>query len=373
MNILVLFQSPWWNAAAYYSYNLVKALQQNSHKTIFVGDSDLPAVKKIPELGIKVYHLNLFVNSPFKFLSNIRRIKKIISDENIELLIPISAPGHIIAGIMNKFYKLNNPIVKVCLDNMPPASNILNRYLHNKLTDYFIFPGNATKKRYDKIFNIAKYKILHAPLDLKEFTNFYSNSNVKKELNIPVNKTIVSFIGRFSPEKGIYFLLDIIKYAIEKTDNIFFILSGSEEPIRHTEISGILTGKGLENSVKIVDKAEDVRNLISITDIGLLSSRSSEFICRIAMEFMAFGKPVVAPDLNVIPEVVENDVTGFIYNLNDSKMAAEVTIRIAKNGELCKNMGLNGFERIKNVYDITVFQKELEKIFSAINISNKTR
>ena len=160
--------------------------------------------------------------------------------------------------------------------------------MHNQLTNYLVFPGHATLIRYNNIFRIKKYKILHAPLEVNEFLDFSFNSDLNKSLNIPENKIVVSFIGRFSPEKGIYFLIDIIKQVLEKSDKVFFLLSGSEVQIKHGDVWNLVIGNNLHNNVKIIDKVDDVRKIISITDIGILSSRYSEFICRIAMEFMAF-------------------------------------------------------------------------------------
>ena len=362
MNILVLYQSPWKNAASYYSYNLVKALKLNEHKVHFAGNMNLAGTQDINELDVKLHDINLFVHSPFKFLSNLNRIKKIIRNENIELLLPVSAPGHIISGFFKYMYKGDIPVIKFCLDNVRPTNNIFNKYLHNNLTNYLVFPGNSTLIRYDNIFKIKKYKILHAPLEFNNFLDFSFNSDLKRSLNIPENKIVVSFIGRFSPEKGIYFLIDIIKRVVEKSDKVFFLLSGSEEQIKHKDIWNLVIENNLQKNVKIIDRVDDVRKIMSITDIGILSSRYSEFICRIAMEFMAFKKPVVAPDLNVIPEVIENEKSGYIYDLNNSRMASDFILHLANNDIHRKLMGEMGSNRIKSLYSLEYFRKELDNV-----------
>ena len=172
---------------------------------------------------------------------------------------------------------------------------------------------------------------------------------------------MVSFIGRFSPEKGIYFLIDIIKRVVEKSDKVFFLLSGSEEQIKHKDIWNLVIENNLQKNVKIIDRVDDVRKIMSITDIGILSSRYSEFICRIAMEFMAFKKPVVAPDLNVIPEVIENEKSG-IYDLNNSRMASDFILHLANNDIHRKLMGEMGSNRIKSLYSLEYFRKELDNV-----------
>jgi len=366
VNVLVLYQSPWWNAAAYYSYNLVKAVAENNHKVIFVGSKDSPAAKKISELEVQINNLNLFVSSPLRFIINIRTIKKLIIDEKIDLIIPISAPGHIIAGIIKIIYNEKIPLVKICLDNVPPTNNVFNRYLHNKLTEYFIFPGLATKARYDEIFNIEIFKVLHAPLDLEKFIDYEQEQNFKEKFRIPNNKIIISFIGRFSPEKGIFFLLEIIIKALKKSDSLYFILSGAEAQIKYAEVKDQLEKHNIHNDVKLLPELKDVKELISITDIGILSSRYSEYICRIAMEFMAFNKPLVAPNLNVIPEVVEHNKNGFIYDLKDVDKAAEFIVKFASNTNLIKEMGENGFKKLNEQYTLKVFSGEIEKILKEV-------
>jgi len=366
VNILVLYQSPWWNAAAYYSYNLIKSLINNEHRVVFAGKADSPLALKLNEFGIELHDIDLFVNSPFRFIKNITTVKKIIKVEKIDHLVPVSAPGHIILGILKKFYKVKLPVIKVCLDNIPPRNNVFNRYLHNKLTDFFIFPGRSTKDRYKTAFVINKFQILHPPLEFKEFINYLPEENTKRTIGIPEDKILVSFIGRFSPEKGIFFLLDIIKATLKKSDKIFFLLSGSEEQIKHDEVKQKIKEHELENNVKIIDKADDVRKLINIADLGILTSRYSEFICRIAMEFMAFKKPVVAPNLNVIPEVVEHRKSGFIYELEDADMAAEFVVKLANNTKLINEMGENGFKRISEHYSMEVFSEEVEKILEQV-------
>jgi len=367
VNILVLYQSPWWNAAAYYTYYLVKALTENNHKVIFAGSKDSPTAKKVSDLEVHIYNIDLFVSSPFRFISNIKKTKKLINDERIDLIISISAPGHLIAGIIKKIYNEEIPLVKVCLDNLSPTNIIFNKYLHNKLTDYFIFPGLATKAIYDKIFRIEKFKVQHAPLELEEFIDYEQKENYKHKLGIPDNKVIISFIGRFSPEKGIFFLLEIITKVLKLSKDIFFILSGSEEQIKYEDVNNQLKKYNIHNDVKLLPKMNDVRDLISITDIGILTSRYSEYICRIALEFMAFKKPIVAPNLNVIPEIVVHGKSGLIYELKDVDMAAEFIDKLASNTMQTKEMGENGFKRIEENYSMKIFATEIERIIKKVS------
>lgn len=365
MKILVLYQSPWWNAAAYYAYNLTLSLTRLGHKVIFVSKNGTPVANKILLKNYSLFDINLFENNPLNFYSNINKVKQIIFEQQIDCLIPVSAPGHIICGIIKKMYKPEIPIVKICLDNMSPTNNILNKYLHNHLTDYFIFPGESTRKNYKK-FRLKDSMLLHAPIDAKDFSDFKPDLDLKDYYKINGDKTVISFVGRFSPEKGIFFLLQIIDSVLKKTDKAFFVLSGSEEQIKFADVQEKIDELGISKHIKIINKVDDVRKILSITDIGLLSSRFSEYICRIAMEFMSSGIPVVAPDVNVIPEVVGDNSHGFIYSLNDFNQAADFLVRLINDKPLLNSMGENSRERIFRIYDNPVFDRQIKSVLEKV-------
>ena len=366
LKILVLFDFPWWNAAAYYVHNVVLALESLGHAVYFAGKSGTPIWINLENTKINLYDISFFKTSPLKLLQSYSSVKKIVNEKEIDILVPAVAQGHIVSGMIKKLNNRRISILKLCLDNVSPVNNPLNKYLHNTLTDYFIFPGQSTKKRYEPLFEIRNFTLLHAPIDLEKFLDYSQTRKFKKSLGIPDDKIVISFIGRFSPEKGIFFLLEIIKYASKKNDKLFFILSGSEEQIKYDEVEKAIKEKDLYQRVKILTKQDDVRNLLSITDIGLMSSRYSEYICRIAMEFMAFKIPVVAPELNVIPEVVENNITGFIYPLNDSFTAAEKLLELAEDINHRNRFGKDGYYRIQNNYSLNIFTNEISIILKNV-------
>ena len=47
LKILVLFDFPWWNAAAYYVYNVVLVLNNLGHTVYFAGKSGTPTWEKL--------------------------------------------------------------------------------------------------------------------------------------------------------------------------------------------------------------------------------------------------------------------------------------------------------------------------------------
>ena len=160
-------------------------------------------------------------------------------------------------------------------------------------------------------------------------------------------------------------LIDIL---IMLSSHQYNLASNKLDPYAILHFVNTLAGNNskINENVKIINRVNDVREIISITDIGLLSSRFSEYICRIAMEFMSFKIPIVAPNVNVIPEVVDSNENGFIYQLNDSKQAADFIVTLANDPNLMTIMGNNSFNRMNQFYDISVFDKQIKSILESI-------
>jgi glycosyltransferase involved in cell wall biosynthesis len=78
--------------------------------------------------------------------------------------------------------------------------------------------------------------------------------------------------------------------------------------------------------------------LLSIADVLLLPSENESF-GLVALEAMACEVPVIATRIGGIPEVVDDEEDGFLFELGDVSGMADASIRLVKNPELRAEMG----------------------------------
>ena len=97
------------------------------------------------------------------------------------------------------------------------------------------------------------------------------------------------------------------------------------------------------------------RDLIAALDAGVICSVGSETICRIAMEYMAMGLPVVGTDTNVIPEVVRHGETGIVVPAGDADACAAAMKDFAGAPEKARQMGAFGRTILEREYSLPVF------------------
>ncbi|HQU71484.1 MAG TPA: glycosyltransferase family 4 protein, partial [Calditrichia bacterium] len=81
------------------------------------------------------------------------------------------------------------------------------------------------------------------------------------------------------------------------------------------------------------------KEVIAALDIGVVTSRGSEVICRVAAEYMAMGKPVVVTDVNVLPEMVDDGINGFVVGNSDHQTLARRLELLCFNPEVRLHMG----------------------------------
>jgi len=72
------------------------------------------------------------------------------------------------------------------------------------------------------------------------------------------------------------------------------------------------------------------------------------------MQAMATKKPVVGTCFGGTPEIVKDRVTGYVVNPHNTKMMAEKISEILNNSQKAKEFGDNGYNRLKNEFDLDI-------------------
>jgi L-malate glycosyltransferase len=85
----------------------------------------------------------------------------------------------------------------------------------------------------------------------------------------------------------------------------------------------------------------DVESLVAEADVLLVTSREDSF-CLAALEAAACGVPVVAPRVGGIPEVVDDGVTGQLFDPLDERAAARAVIAILRHASRGSALGKAG-------------------------------
>ena len=166
-------------------------------------------------------------------------------------------------------------------------------------------------------------------------------------------------IARLSPVKGHSVFLKAAALALESNSDLKFLISGEEIQISKSDLRDIGDDLGISDSVQIIDNFDDVSDALSKVDVGVIPSKFSEVICRIGMEFMASGKPVIASDVNVLPEIVIHEESGLIFKAENEVALADAILKLAADRDIRKNYGIAGRKRAEELFSREKFAERL--------------
>ena len=160
----------------------------------------------------------------------------------------------------------------------------------------------------------------------------------------------VAYVGRVSPEKGISTLIA----AATKCPDIPFRIVGSYDRMpsvlkqapRNCIFAGHLTGTELEECYKS-------------SRIVVLPSLWFEGIPTVLVDSMMAGKPVVASRIGGIPEIVDDGITGLMFEPGNAEDLAEKTRNLWNRSDVCRQMGQAGREKALREYSPDKYYERL--------------
>jgi glycosyltransferase involved in cell wall biosynthesis len=110
----------------------------------------------------------------------------------------------------------------------------------------------------------------------------------------------------------------------------------------------------------------DVRDLIAGCDIFVNSSIEPEPLGHSALEAMAFGVPVVASACGGLPEVVEHEVSGLLFEPGDDEALAGALLKLIDDGDLRSRFGIASRRRAERIFSLENHVKTIQAVYDEV-------
>ncbi|WP_337957998.1 glycosyltransferase [Guptibacillus sedimenti] len=236
----------------------------------------------------------------------------------------------------------------------------------------------ALARKTDLIVNISKNeqnKSLQYKLPINKSIVIYngisekvSKNAVSLEISIDPHKINVLFVGRFDKQKGLDILIDFFNKYPNKKISLYLIGDGVLDN-QHLDIPENVINIGWVDNYKL-------DSYYQMFDAIIMPSRWEGF-GLVAVEAMKNKKPVIVSNIGALPELVKEEVNGYVFDLDNyerlneifNSMNKEALTRLGENGyriykdnftsEIMNNKIVNEY---KNLLGISVKQIEKERI-----------
>lgn len=204
----------------------------------------------------------------------------------------------------------------------------------------------------DKIISVNKYYLKYFRWFKNKTFTIYNGLDFSRFLqvnnNIDKSEVKILFVGRLDFQKDPLSLLQAANIVCKKLSNVSFTIVGDGE--KYKECENYIINNDLTNQIKLEGWKNNVEDYYATHDIFAMSSIYESF-GLIFLEAGFYNLPVVATNVEGIPEVILNGKTGFLSNPKDFSSMASNIINLIENYNMRKEMGKEAKKRVLTLFN----------------------
>jgi L-malate glycosyltransferase len=207
----------------------------------------------------------------------------------------------------------------------------------------------------------AKCTVVYNGIDIHQVAapQFQSENFGRADQSRPL---VIGTVGQLTSRKSVDHLLNAIsRLRREGTQSLNIKIVG-EGPQRES-LEQQTTRLGLSSIVTFTGFLTNPLSVMADFDIFVLASAAEGFP-RVILEAMLLGKPVVATRVAGTEELVQPNVTGFLYEYGDIFTLASHLQRLIADGLLRIKLGDAGRRVVTNQYDIERYVHGVETVLA---------
>jgi len=351
------------------SFNLFLARQchVNKFEVVFVANLKEKNFTPIPKY---IKQVNWNVSRGSTMLSKEWRaylaLKHIISKENPGVIHNFTVKANIygsIAGKYNSHAKIINTInglgqtfidrrVKTFL--VRTITKIL-WYWSINLSNVVYFLNHDDEKLFKRFIRHPKTIITPGHgIDLSDFSaSKINNSKVKGLLNMlkpKRNELVITTMGRLIAQKGMIEFWQAAKLLKQQYDNLVFVIVGLKDNQNPSMISNSVIKEIEKDGIKILWNRDDVKEILSISDIFVLPSYR-EGLPQSIIEAQTMGLPIVTTNVPGCRERVKSGYNGLIVPKEDYLALAKANKKLIDSPGKRQLFAARNLMISKKIYD----------------------
>jgi len=368
-----------------YLISLSSKLRSEGFQVVFVFYKDLmsaPILKKdILKEGIKIEFLN-------DELGKLNLLKQIIGlflkyrpslvhthfDDLSKVLISTCALFFRVPVITS----IHSELTPYSKDNYLKKKGILKYIIFRAYLTFLMWSGKycfcVSKQIRDQFISYTRYsnKIKVVYLGLESPKIIQNKITVRTKLNLPENHLLICNVSAIEHIKGLDLIIEAIEilkneYKFEKFTFYHFggLRNGDETNEYLNQLNKMIVDKGLQNHFKWMGKRNDIIDILPAFDIYIQPSRKEGLPVSL-IEACAVGLPCVGTEISGIPEIVLDNINGFVIDSDSSQQLTEKLAKLMENSKLQLKMGKESLHIFSENFQLESQINKSLKLYSAI-------
>lgn len=180
------------------------------------------------------------------------------------------------------------------------------------------------------------------------------------------NLLLISPLSRAYPSKGVDVLLRAMPEIIKSIPETVLNIAGGGELTEFYQ--QMAERNSCARNVSLLGKIPytDMPKLIADNNIIIIPSIKSEGTPTVILEAFAIGRPVIGTRVGGIPELVQNEVNGYVVPPNNPNELSRCIIKLLHQPDLAAQFGQAGRTQVENNYTWNKITEQYIKLYAEV-------
>ena len=116
----------------------------------------------------------------------------------------------------------------------------------------------------------------------------------------------------------------------------------------------------MDDAVVFTGRRTDVRSLLTVFDVSVLTSVTVETFPMSFLEAMAMERPLVTTRVGGVPEMIEEGENGYVVEMRDVEGLATALTRIVGDRSVAQRMGLRSRALVEEKFTMEMMVRQTE-------------
>ncbi|MCY9206953.1 N-acetyl-alpha-D-glucosaminyl L-malate synthase BshA [Bacillus subtilis] len=348
---------------------LGKQLAEKGHEIHFI-TSSIPFRLNTYHPNIHFHEVEVNQYAVFKYppydLTLASKIAEVAERENLDIIHAHYALPHAVCAYLAKqMLKRNIGIVTtlhgtdITVLGYDPSLKDLIRFAIESSDRVTAVSSALAAETYDLIKPEKKIETIYNFIDERVYLK-KNTAAIKEKHGILPDEKVVIHVSNFRKVKRVQDVIRVFRNIAGKTKAKLLLVGDGPEKSTACEL---IRKYGLEDQVLMLGNQDRVEELYSISDLKLLLSEKESF-GLVLLEAMACGVPCIGTNIGGIPEVIKNNVSGFLVDVGDVEAATARAMSILEDEQLSNRFTKAAIEMLENEFSSKKIVSQYEQIYA---------
>lgn len=350
---------------------LGKALAEKGHQVHFI-TSSIPFRLNTYHPNIHFHEVEVNQYAVFKYppydLTLASKIAEVAARENLDIIHAHYAPPHAVCAYLAKqMLKRDIGIVTtlhgtdITVLGYDPSLKDLIRFAIEASDRVTAVSTALAGETYDLIKPDKKIETIYNFIDERVYLKKNTES-IKEKHGILPDEKVVIHVSNFRKVKRVKDVIRVFRNIAAKTKaKLLLVGDGPEKCVAWR----LVEKYGLQDQVALLGNQDRVEELYSISDLKLLLSEKESF-GLVLLEAMACGVPCIGTNIGGIPEVIKDQVSGFLVEVGDIQAASEKALAVLEDKQLSKRLTDHALKMVETAFSSQRIVSQYERIYDEL-------